>query len=80
VDRRLAAQSSRFVIFGKTQDLMRTKAARKRWGLRVGMITIPKAAIPSLQEDLVHCGITPATVFPDLTGLCQEICQKWKKG
>ena len=51
-----------------------------RDGLRVGMITIPKAAIPSLQEDLVHYGITPATVFPDLTGLCQEICNKWKKG
>jgi hypothetical protein len=80
VDRRLAAQSSRFVIFGKTQDLMSTKAARKRRGLRVGMITIPKAAILSLQEDLVHYGITPATVFPDLTGLCQEICNKWKKG
>lgn len=79
VDRRLAAQASRFVIFGKTQDLMRTKAARKRRGLRVGMITIPKAAIPSLQEDLVHYGISPATVFPDLTGLCQEICNKWKK-
>jgi hypothetical protein len=43
------------------------------------MITIPKAAIPSLQQDLVSYGITPATVFPDLSGLCQEICSKWKQ-
>lgn len=78
VDRRLAAQSSRFVIFGKTQDLMRTQGGRKQRGRRVGMIRIPKAAIPSLQQDLVHYGITPATVFPDLGGLCQEICSKWK--
>jgi len=42
------------------------------------MIRIPKAAIPSLQQDLVHYGITPVTVFPDLGGLCQEICSKWK--
>ena len=58
---------------------MRTKGARKQRGRRVGMITIPKAAIPSLQQDLVHYGITPATVFPDLGGLCQEICNKWKQ-
>jgi hypothetical protein len=68
VDPRLAAQSSRFVIYGKTRDLMRTKAAR-----------IPKAGIGSLQEDLMHCGITPASVFPDVKGLAQEVCDKWRK-
>jgi hypothetical protein len=35
--------------------------------------------IPSLQQDLVRYGITPATVFPDLSGLCQKICSKWKR-
>jgi len=78
VDRRLAAQSSRFVIFGKSRDLMRTKAVRAR-DRRVGMIKIDKSVIPSLQEDLVHYGITPITVFPDLVGLSQELCAKWKK-
>jgi hypothetical protein len=78
VDRRLAAQSSRFVIFGATKDLMRTDAARRR-DRRVGMIKISKESISSLQKDLIRYGITPATVFPDLTGLCQEICGKWKK-
>ena len=79
VDRRLAAQSSRFVIFGSTQDLMRTKAGR-RSDRRVAMIRIPKESVASLQSDLDHYGITPATVFPDLSGLCQEICNRWKKG
>jgi hypothetical protein len=78
VDRRLAAQSSRFVIFGTTRDLMRTKAARKN-DRRVGMIRILKGTIENLQNDLNHYGITPASVFPDLVGLCQEISSKWRK-
>lgn len=78
VDRRLVAQSSRFVIFGKTQNLMRTKVARNRRDLRVEMMRIPRTEIPGLQRDLINYGITAATVFPDLSGLCQEICSKWK--
>jgi hypothetical protein len=78
VDRRLAAQSSRFVIYGTTKNLMGTKGARAS-NRRVGMIRISKASIASLHEDLVHYGLTSASVFPDLTGLCQEICSKWKK-
>jgi hypothetical protein len=78
VYRRLAAQSSRFVIFGTTQNLMRTKAAR-RPDRHVGSILIPKNRIRSLQDDLVNCGINAASVYPDFVGLSQEICSKWKK-
>jgi len=81
VDRRLAAQGSRFVIFGKDHDLMRTKPARmvpknKR---HVGMITIPQKIIPGLQADLAFCGITSALLFPDLAGLCHDICRKCRR-
>jgi hypothetical protein len=78
VDRRLAAQSSRFVIFGKTRDLMRTKAARatRKNKRHVAMITIPQKFIPNIQADLAFCGITPSLVFPDLQGLCRDICGK----
>jgi len=79
VDRRLAAQSSRFVIYGTTQDLMRAKVARAK-DAGVGMIRIPSRNVASLRKDLIHYGITAATVFPDLGGLCQEICSKWRKG
>jgi hypothetical protein len=67
VDRRLAAQASRFVIFGTTKDLMRTKGARAR-NPRVGMIRISKASIESLREDLVHYGITRRQCFPTSQG------------
>jgi hypothetical protein len=78
VDRRLAAQSSRFVIFGKTHDLMRTKAARSRSRKKpqVEMITIPRRAVPAIQAEMFYCGITHSLVFPDLGGLCRDICRK----
>jgi hypothetical protein len=78
VDRRLAAQSSRFVIFGTTKDMMRTKSVRQR-NRKIGMVTIPQPLIKGLQEDLINVGITSASVFPDITGLCQEICSKFRR-
>ena len=81
VDRRLAAQSSRFVIFGKDHDLMRTKPARSgpKNKRHVGTITIPRKIIPNIQADLEFCGITPSFVFPDLAGLCRDICGKCRR-
>jgi hypothetical protein len=81
VDRRLAAQSSRFVIFGKDRDLMRTKSARlgpknKR---HIGMITIPQHVVSEIQANLEFCGITSSLVFPDLDGLCRDICRKCRR-
>jgi hypothetical protein len=78
VDRRLAAQSSRFVIFGKTRDLMQTKAARSRLKKKrhVEMLTIPRNAIADIQAELYFCGVTHSLVFPDLKGLCDDICRK----
>jgi len=75
VDRRVAAQSSRFVIFGKTHDLMKTKAARSR-SRQVEKIKIPLKAIPAIQEEMYFCGITHSLVFPDLEGLCRDLCRK----
>jgi len=81
VDRRLAAQSSRFVIFGKDRDLMRTKAARlgPKKRRQVAMIAIPRHVIPGIQAELEFCGITPSLVFPDLDGLCRDICRKCRR-
>lgn len=78
VDRRLAAQSSRFVIFGTTKDMMRTRAAYDD-ARKIGMVTIPQRLIEGLQEDLIHLGITSASVFPDIFGLCQEINCKFRR-
>jgi hypothetical protein len=80
VDRRLAAQGSRFVIFGKTHDLMRTKAAQtgRPRDRHVARIIIPQGLVREIQRDLGSCGFTESFVFPDLDGLCREICHDWR--
>jgi hypothetical protein len=80
VDRRLAAQGSRFVIFGADKDLMRTKAGRsKRVSARhLTKITINRRATKALRLDLELCGITRPLLFPDLQALCDDICRKWR--
>lgn len=77
VDKRLAAQSSRFVIFGTTKDMRRMRARQRN--RRISMIVIPRHLIEELQNELAHLGITSASVFPDLHGLCQEINSKFKR-
>jgi hypothetical protein len=81
VDRRLAAQASRFVIFGTTHDLMKTKAARVRSNSKrhIAMFRIPKERVADVYNELVRCGVTTTTLFPDLTGLGMELSSKWKK-
>jgi hypothetical protein len=81
VDRRLAAQSSRFVIFGKDKDLMRTKRARSgpKRKRHATMMTIPREAVLKIEDELNYCGITHSLVFPDLVGLCRDICRKCRQ-
>jgi hypothetical protein len=81
VDRRLAAQSSRFVIFGADRDLMRIKAIKseRRRRRHLQKLTIPRGAITAIQKELYSCGITHSFVFPDLEGLCREICRKHRR-
>lgn len=81
VDRRLAAQSSRFVIFGVDRDLMKIKAIKseRRRARHLQMLTIPREAVPVIQKELYSCGITHSFVFPDLEGLCREICRKHRR-
>jgi hypothetical protein len=78
VDRRLAAQSSRFVIFGADRDLMRIKAIKSERprARHLQMLTIPREVVPLIQKELYNCGITHSFVFPDLEGLCREIRRK----
>jgi len=78
LDKRLAAQGSHFVIFGLYRDLRRIKVAKSgsRRSRHLRMITIPRDFIRSIQKQLYDCGITHSFVFPDLEGLCKEICRK----
>jgi hypothetical protein len=78
VDRRLAAQSSRFVIFGKTRDLTKLRGKRRK-KVRLARILISKHAIANLENEVRSYGITVSSLFPDLGGLCREICESWAR-
>jgi hypothetical protein len=78
VDRRVAAQQSRFLVFGTTQDLTRSKPVKAR-GARLARIRIRKSARERLKRDLDDCGVNFASIYPDLEGLALHILFRWKK-
>jgi len=78
VDRRLAVQKSRFLIFGRIKDFTSTTMVR-RTGSRLAKIVIPQSSVEPMREELENCGVTVSAVFPDLEHLGQEIRELWKK-
>jgi FRG domain-containing protein len=78
VDRRVAAQSSRFLVFGTTEDLTRSKVVRTK-KCRLARIKIPASARESIKKQLDDCGINYSLLFPDLEGLALHILWRWKK-
>jgi hypothetical protein len=76
VTRRIAAQRSRFMMFG-TDPLFLVKMEREV-GSRLATVTIPKGSIAKLRQELREAGITESVVFPDLDGLGRELKQQWE--
>jgi hypothetical protein len=76
VTRRIAAQRSRFMIFG-TDPMWLVNLGKER-GSRLRSITIPKNAISRIRRELRDAGITESVVFPDLDGLGRELKQVWE--
>jgi hypothetical protein len=74
--RRVAAQRSRFMIFGKDPNWL-AKMERKRDSHFVS-VTIPKGSINKIRQELKDAGITESVVFPDLDGLGRELKQVWQ--
>lgn len=76
VTRRIAAQRSRFMIFG-TDPMWLVNLAKGR-GSRLMAITIPRNAIDRIRRELKDSGITESVVFPDFDGLGRELKQVWE--
>lgn len=74
--RRVAAQRSRFMIFGADPSWL--SEIRKSKDSRLVSITIPVGAISSIKEELRDAGITESVVYPDLDGLGRELKQVWE--
>lgn len=78
VDRRLAAQASRFVIFGRTRDLSKIRAVRHK-DCRLAKIVIQRRARGTLLTELERMGTTETTLFLDLEHLCKDIARRWER-
>jgi hypothetical protein len=76
VTRRIAAQRSRFMIFGTDASFL-TKLQKEKKSL-LASITIPKGSISRIRQELRDAGITESVVFPDLDGLGRELKQQWE--
>jgi hypothetical protein len=71
IARRVGAQRSRFTIHGKDPDGL-TKLSTTR-GARLAKIVLRQDAIAAMRTDLNTCGVSDATIFPDLEGLAREL-------
>ncbi|MGA2602262.1 MAG: FRG domain-containing protein [Bryobacteraceae bacterium] len=77
ITRRVAAQRSRFMVFGTDREYLR-KLLRSK-DAKIREIRIPAECIPKMQIDLRDCGITESVIFPDLDGMGREIKQLWQQ-
>jgi hypothetical protein len=85
IDRRLASQTARFLLFGKTHDLVaaadQTDSTKKRSKKqsRLAQIVILKKKIEHIRCELDDLGINQRVLFPDLQGLGTHLSWEWKR-
>ncbi len=83
IDQRIAAQGSKFLLFGTKRDLVESPAINQRRGGDVkhailDRIAIPRNAAPRVREELNSIGINERSMFPDLEGLGRHIAWEWR--
>jgi hypothetical protein len=76
VTRRIAAQRSRFMIFGT--DPLWLSALLGMKGSHIESISIAARSIGRIRQQLRDAGITESVAFPDLDGLGRELKQMWE--
>ena len=75
ITRRVAAQRSRFMVYGSYKNWLINWAARK--DAPIWRITIPKKNVAAMKIQLRDSGMTESVIFPDLDGLGREVDQLW---
>lgn len=78
IDARIAAQGSRFVLFGRNRDGLTnlTDSLRSRFVA----FTIPAEAVAGISDELRMCGVSYLSLFPDLSGLGRQLKLSWESG
>ena len=77
VSRRVAAQRSRFMIFGTDPFWLANFAKRK--DSRLKAIRIPARSINAIRRQLRDAGVVESVIYPDLDGLGRELKQLWQE-
>jgi hypothetical protein len=76
VTRRIAAQRSRFMIFGAdSKYLAKVEKVEKS---RLIAVNIPGTSIGKIRQELCGAGITESVIYPDLDGLGRELKMQWE--
>jgi hypothetical protein len=76
ITRRVAAQRSRFIVFGTATDWLPEKLGTSDFPMQV--ITIAAGFRHDIRQQLRDCGITESVIYPDLDGLGREKRQRWE--
>ena len=74
--RRIAAQRSRFIVFGTEPAWLREEFAKSESCIK--LIEITKGSRSTIRQELRDCGVTESVIYPDLDGLGREIKQVWE--
>ncbi len=76
ITRRIAAQRSRFIVFGTKPNWLSEEAGKP--DSTIASITVAADARSSIRQELRDCGVTKSVIYPDLDGLGREIRQLWE--
>ena len=76
ITRRIAAQRSRFIVFGTEPDWLSEEFKKQDSTIR--LISIVAASRPKMRQQLRDCGVTESVIYPDLDGLGREMTQLWE--
>lgn len=75
ITRRVAAQRSRFIVFGTDPDWLANRLTVGHSYLRE--YQVDASSVARIKAELRDAGITESVVFPDLDGLGREVAQLW---
>jgi len=76
ITRRIAAQRSRFIVFGTEPNWLSEEFSKE--GSTIRAISIAAASRSKIRQQLRDCGVTEAVIYPDLDGLGREMRQLWE--
>ena len=77
ITRRVAAQRSRFVVFGTDCEFLSKEFKRERSIIK--RICIDGTCRRSIRRQLRDSGVTESVIYPDLDGVGREMKQLWEE-